>query len=57
MPDAQNMNFAVKASLLMSFLDACRIEPSKAFSAKTFTTAELARTGQASMWRVEARNI
>ena len=57
MPDAQNMNFAVKASLLMSFLDACRIEPSKAFSSKTFSTAELARTAQASMWRVEARNF
>lgn len=56
-PDAQNMNFAVKASLLRSFLDACSIEPSTPVSGKTFTTAELARTVQVSMWRIEARNF
>ncbi|VVN70776.1 trypsin-like peptidase domain-containing protein [Pseudomonas fluorescens] len=57
LPDAQNMNFAVKASLLLSFLDACRVEASKTPVGKTFTTAELAREAQPSMWRVEARNF
>ena len=57
MPDAQNMNFAVKASLLLSFLDACRIDAVQASSSRTFTTAELARSAQASMWRVEAKNF
>jgi S1-C subfamily serine protease len=57
LPDAQNMNFAVKASLLLSFLDACRVEASKTPVGKTFTTAELAREAQSSMWRVEARNF
>ncbi|WP_426202256.1 trypsin-like peptidase domain-containing protein [Pseudomonas sp. TWP3-1] len=57
LPDAQNMNFAVKAPLLLSFLGACRVEASKTSVGKTFTTAELAREAQASMWRVEARNF
>ncbi|WP_192559873.1 trypsin-like peptidase domain-containing protein [Pseudomonas allokribbensis] len=57
LPDAQNMNFAVKAPLLLSFLDACRVEASKIPVGKSFTTAELAREAQASMWRVEARNF
>lgn len=57
MPDAQNMNFAVKASLLLSFLDACRVDAVQASSSRTFTTAELARSAQASMWRVEAKNF
>jgi len=58
MPDTQNMNFAVKASLLLSFLDACRVEASKKTPiGKTFTTAELAREAQSSMWSVEARNF
>lgn len=57
LPDAQNMNFAVKASLLLAFLDACRVEAIKTPIGKTFTTAELAREAQSSMWRVEARNF
>ena len=57
MPDAQNMNFAVKASLLLSFLDACRVDAPQTSNSKTFTTAELARSAQASMWRVEAKNF
>jgi len=57
LPDAQNMNFAVKSSLLLSFLDACRVEASKTSVIKTFTTAQLARESQSSMWRVEARNF
>jgi S1-C subfamily serine protease len=56
-PDAQNMNFAVKASLLSSFLDACRVDGRKHASGQTFTAAQLAREAQASMWRVEATNL
>lgn len=56
MPDAQNMNFAVKSSLLLSFLDACRVEACKTPIGKTFTTAQLAREAQSSMWRIDARN-
>ncbi|MBK3467131.1 trypsin-like peptidase domain-containing protein [Pseudomonas sp. MF6776] len=56
-PDAQNMNFAVKASLLISFLDACRVDGKKNPSGQTFTAAQLAREAQASMWRVEATNL
>ncbi|KAE9641112.1 trypsin [Pseudomonas sp. PB103] len=56
-PDAQNMNFAVKASLLSSFLDACRVDGRKHASGQTFTAAQLAREAQASMWRVEASNL
>ncbi|MFJ7313168.1 trypsin-like peptidase domain-containing protein [Pseudomonas sp. NPDC098747] len=56
-PDAQNMNFAVKASLLISFLDACRVDGKKNASGQTFTAAQLAREAQASMWRVEATNL
>ncbi|WP_339430708.1 MULTISPECIES: trypsin-like peptidase domain-containing protein [unclassified Pseudomonas] len=56
-PDAQNMNFAVKASLLISFLDACRVDGKKNASGQTFTAAQLAREAQTSMWRVEATNL
>ncbi|BBP69386.1 serine protease [Pseudomonas sp. Seg1] len=56
-PDAQNMNFAVKASLLVSFLDACRVDGKINASGQTFTAAQLAREAQASMWRVEATNL
>ncbi|MFJ2479978.1 trypsin-like peptidase domain-containing protein [Pseudomonas sp. NPDC087598] len=56
-PDAQNMNFAVKASLLVSFLDACRVDGKINAADKTFTAAQLAREAQASMWRVEATNL
>ncbi|MCK1792783.1 trypsin-like peptidase domain-containing protein [Pseudomonas violetae] len=55
--DAQNMNFAIKASLLLSFLEACRVDSRKTPTGKTFTTAELARDVQSSLWRVEARNF
>lgn len=54
---AQNMNFAVKASLLLSFLNACRVEAKNSPISKTFTTTELVREAQSSLWRIEARNF
>lgn len=55
-PDAQNMNFAVKSNLLVSFLDAChvpiRVEPLKA----ALNAADIARQAQPSLWKIEARN-
>jgi hypothetical protein len=55
-PDTQNMNFAVKGALVLSFLDACRVEAITTPIGRTFTTAEMAREAQPSLWRIEARN-
>lgn len=55
-PDAQNMNFAVKVGLILAFLDACNVSPQKSPSGRTFSTAEMARQAQPSLWRIEARN-
>lgn len=55
-PDAQNMNFAVKAGLVLAFLDASRVEATKTPTGRTFTTAEMVREAQSSLWRIEARN-
>ncbi len=55
-PDAQNMNFAVKAGLALAFLGACGVSVSRAPTGKSFTTAEMAREAQPSLWRIEARN-
>lgn len=55
-PDAQNMNFAVKAGLVLSFLDACHVDIDRKPTGRVFTTAELARAAQQSMWRIEASN-
>ncbi|KVM90149.1 trypsin-like peptidase domain-containing protein [Burkholderia stagnalis] len=55
-PDAQNMNFAVKAGLALAFLDACGVIASRTPSGQTFTTAQISREAQPSLWRVEARN-
>jgi hypothetical protein len=54
--DAQNMNFAVKAELLRAFLYACRIEVAVTPASRTFSTSEMAREAQSSLWRVEARS-
>jgi hypothetical protein len=54
--DAQNMNFAVKAELLLAFLYACRIEVAVSPASRTFSTSEMAREAQPSLWRVEARS-
>lgn len=56
-PDAQNMNFAVKGALVLSFLEACRIGADKTPSTRALNTAELAREAQPSLWRIEARNL
>ncbi|KOY03741.1 trypsin-like peptidase domain-containing protein [Pseudomonas nunensis] len=56
LPDAQNMNFAVKAGLLLGFLDACHVSPPKSPTGRIFSTAEMAREAQSSLWRIEARN-
>lgn len=56
-PDTQNMNFAVKGALVLSFLEACRIEADKTPSTKVLNTAELAREAQPALWRIEARNL
>lgn len=53
-PDGQNMNFAVKSALLLSFLQACRIDASRARPERTYTTTEISRSAQASLWLVEA---
>lgn len=55
-PDAQNMNFAVKAGLALAFLDACGIPAFRTPTGKAFTTAQMAREAQQSLWRIEARN-
>jgi len=55
-PDAQNMNFAVKSVLLVAFLAACGVDiPSNSLS-RDCPTAEMIRTLQPSLWRIEARN-
>ncbi|WP_437880009.1 trypsin-like peptidase domain-containing protein [Pseudomonas sp. LRF_L74] len=55
-PDAQNMNFAVKAGLILAFLDACGVAACRSATGKTFTTAQMAREAQQSLWKIEARN-
>ncbi|WP_444944643.1 trypsin-like peptidase domain-containing protein [Microbulbifer sp. ZKSA006] len=52
-PDAQNMNFAVKASLALEFLSACDIKPPSSTPDKNISTAEVARKAQQSLWRIE----
>ncbi|TVT85194.1 trypsin-like peptidase domain-containing protein [Pseudomonas sp. H3(2019)] len=56
LPDAQNMNFAVKSGLLMAFLDACHVSPPNSPTGRIFSTAEMAREAHSSLWRIEARN-
>ena len=53
-PDGQNMNFAVKSALLLAFLQACRIDAPRARPERTYTTTEISRSAQASLWLVEA---
>ncbi|GKQ46844.1 trypsin-like peptidase domain-containing protein [Pseudomonas syringae] len=53
-PDGQNMNFAVKSALLLSFLQACRINAPQARTERSYTTTEISRTFQSSLWLVEA---
>lgn len=53
-PDAQNMNFAVKSALLLSFLEACRVTASHARPERTYTTTEITRSAQSALWLLEA---
>ena len=55
-PDAQNMNFAVKAGLALAFLGACGVVASRTLTGRTFTTAQMAREAQPSLWKIAARN-
>ncbi|MEJ5865034.1 trypsin-like peptidase domain-containing protein [Pseudomonas farsensis] len=55
-PDAQNMNFAVKSHLLCAFLEACHIGIDHDDSNLTQTPAQIAKGVQPSLWKVEARN-
>ncbi|WP_175651460.1 trypsin-like peptidase domain-containing protein [Pseudomonas sp. Marseille-P9899] len=55
-PDAQNMNFAVKAGLTLAFLNACGIQALRSDSDTTFTTAQITREAQHGLWKIEARN-
>lgn len=54
-PDAQNMNFAVKSHLLGAFLEACHIPITLNESNATQTAADIARGVQPSLWKIEAR--
>ncbi|WP_295475351.1 trypsin-like peptidase domain-containing protein [uncultured Pseudomonas sp.] len=53
-PDAQNMNFAVKSALLVAFLQACRVPTTLLRPDRTYSTTEISRTAQSSLWLVEA---
>ncbi|MFT5781312.1 MAG: S1-C subfamily serine protease [Pseudomonas sp.] len=54
MSDAQNMNFAVKSALVLSFLEAARVDALRARNVPSRSTPELVREAQASLWRIEA---
>jgi len=57
LPDAQNMNFALKAPLIVAFLQACSIIPQLAQSLnKTLSAAQISQQVQSSLWRIEARS-
>ncbi len=55
-PDAQNMNFAVKLNLLVSFLDACNVSFALDSPKASMSAADIARRVQPSLWKIEARN-
>ncbi len=53
--DAQNMNFAVKACLAMSFLEAAHLVPQRSHSGPSMAAHELVRKVQSSLWMIEAQ--
>lgn len=55
-PDAQNMNFALKARLALAFLDACGLAPLRSSAHQSLTTAQIIREAQQTLWRIEAQN-
>lgn len=52
---AQNMNFAVKSCLAISFLEAARLNPQRSQSQPVKQAHELVRAVQSSLWLIEAR--
>lgn len=57
MADAQNMSFAVKAALVLAFLEAARLHAQRDRSAQSLTTPELVRAAQAGLWRIDASHL
>jgi hypothetical protein len=54
-PDAQNMNFAVKSCLAISFLEAAQLSPLRSQTRPAKAAHELVRDVQPSLWLIEAR--
>jgi len=56
LPDAQNMNFALKTPLILAFLQACSIIPQFARTGgEVLGASAISQQVQASLWRIEAR--
>lgn len=55
-PDAQNMNFAVKSALILAFLDACGVSLPAGPGGRTYSPSEIAREVQQSLWKIESTN-
>jgi len=55
LPDAQNMNFALKTPLILAFLEACSLSVQSATSSRTLSAAQISQQVQSSLWRIEAR--
>lgn len=53
--DAQNMNFAVKSCLALSFLEAAQLSPLRSQTRPAKLAHELVREVQSSLWLIEAR--
>jgi S1-C subfamily serine protease len=57
MADAQNMNFAVKAALVLAFLEAARVPAQRGRSERALSTPELVRAAQSGLWRIDASHL
>ncbi|KXU39287.1 trypsin [Ventosimonas gracilis] len=55
LPDAQNMNFALKPALILAFLQACSVSVQSAESSQALSAAQISQQVQSSLWRIEAR--
>jgi len=55
LPDAQNMNFALKTPLILAFLEACSLSVQSATSSRTLSAAQISQQVHSSLWRIEAR--
>jgi len=55
LPDAQNMNFALKSALILAFLEACSVSVQSAESCRVLSAAQISQQVQSSLWRIEAR--